>query len=278
MPIDHYKNFPVASYWLPRHLRPAVVAVYHLVRYADDLANEGDTTPEERLQALNALDEAVSCAEHNQPIPDPRVKAIMSFMQQYNLSWSLWHALFSAFKQDVTVHHYITHDHVLNYCSRSANSMGRLFMPMYKIPDTYVLHVDALCTALQLIKLCQDIAIDEAKGRRYLPDDDVIQAGLSLEVPLGDYVHHSAWFPLIELQLERAESLLLKFAPLLEIAHGRIRWELALTAAGGTRIIQKIRKVRGNVFAFRPTLGLADTPILLYDALQWIRRGSCPPS
>jgi len=274
MSVDHYENASIASYWLPRRIRPAVVAIYRLARYADALAVEENHSPENRLTALNTLDHAVHCAEHNQDIPDPHVKAVAPFMQKYHLAWSLWHSIFSAFKQDVTVHRYISHAHLLNYCSRSANPMGRLLMPIYDLPNSHTQHADALCTALQLIHFWQDIAIDEAKGRRYLPDDDLIRAGLSLDLPLGDYVHHPSWLPLIEQQLERAESLLFESVPLLGVAQGRIRWKLALTAAGGARIIQKIRTVRGNIFAFRPSLGLADTPILLYDAIQWIRRGS----
>jgi squalene synthase HpnC len=274
MPVDHYENFPVASYWLPATVRPAVVAIYRLARYADDCADEGDVLPEERLRALDALDEAVDQAiRGDHVIADSRVAAMVPYMKAYGLSWSLWHDLFSAFKQDVTVHRYISHEHLLNYCARSANPIGRLLMPIYSLPSSHLECADALCTALQLINFWQDIAIDEAKQRRYLPDEDVIQAGLSLELPLCDYVHHSAWFPLIDLQLERAENLMCRAAPLLGVAKGRIRWELALTMAGGARIIEKIRDVKANVFAHRPKIGLADFPFLLYYARQWILRG-----
>lgn len=271
--VNHYENFPVASWLVPKNLRPCIMAIYHLARYADDCADEGNHSSEERLNALDALDHAITCAENNLTIPHRLVENVLPYMQQYQLPWTLWHDLFSAFKQDVTVKRYISHQHLLNYCARSANPIGRLLLPVYNISSRYLTEADALCTALQLINFWQDIAIDEAKDRRYLPDDDLIKAGLAVEVPLCDYVHHPAWFPLIELQLTRAETLLEQSTPLLGAATGRIRWELAFTAAGGARIIQKIRQVKGNVFAFRPTIGLADAPALVYDATKRIRKG-----
>jgi squalene synthase HpnC len=268
MSVEHYENFPVASYVLPARIRPAIIAIYRLARYADDLADEGSLSAEERLAALNALDEAVDQADKGLTyISDPRVAAVAPYMKQYHLSWSLWHDLFSAFKQDVTVHRYISHEHLLHYCARSANPIGRLLMPIYELPFTHV----KLCTALQLINFWQDIAIDEAKQRRYLPDEDMLKAGLSIDLPLSEYIYHSDWYSIIHQQLERAEKLLVQAAPLLSVAKARVRWELALTMAGGKRIIRKIQAV--NVFTHRPKITLADFPILLYDAKEWIRRG-----
>ncbi len=267
------KIFLLRPIGYPRYMRPAILAIYRLARYAHDLSHNENYSPEQRLEALNALDQAVMSAEKNQIISAPEVQVVAPFMKRYHLPWSLWHDLFGAFKQDVIVHRYISHDHLLNYCARSVNPIGRLLMPLYGIPVDATPYADALCTALQLINFWQNIALDEEQGRRYLPDEDVIRAGLSVELSLGEYVHHSAWKGLIEQQLQRAEALLYYSAPLLKVAKGRIRWKLALTTAGGARIIHKIRVVKGNVFAFRPQLGLADAPILLYDAIQWIRRG-----
>ncbi|MES2207043.1 MAG: squalene/phytoene synthase family protein [Pseudomonadota bacterium] len=274
MLIKHYENFPIASYYLPRNIRPAILAIYRLARHANDVVNDTNTPQEQRLKSMEALTHAVTCAEQNQVVFDNHVLAVAPFMKQYHLSWFLWQDLLSALKQNVIVQRYISYDHLLNYCARSANSIGRLIMPIYGIPHHATSYFDALCTALQLISFWQNIAEDEEKGKRYLPDHDVINAGLSIELSLGEYVHHFAWAGLIEQQLQRAENLLYQSAPLLNVTKGRIRWELAMAIAGGARIIYKIRTVKGNVFAFKPQLGLADTPILLYDAIQWIRRGS----
>jgi len=60
MPVDHYENFPVASILMPRRLRPAVEAIYAFARSADDLADEGDAAPEQRLAALSAYEAALA--------------------------------------------------------------------------------------------------------------------------------------------------------------------------------------------------------------------------
>jgi hypothetical protein len=58
--VDHYENFPVASWLCPPHLRGAVVAIYHFARTADDLADEGNDTPEQRLAQLAAYRHALN--------------------------------------------------------------------------------------------------------------------------------------------------------------------------------------------------------------------------
>ena len=57
MSVGHYENFPVASLLLPPALREPVRAIYQFARTADDFADEGTLSPDERLAHLQAYRE-----------------------------------------------------------------------------------------------------------------------------------------------------------------------------------------------------------------------------
>src|SRR6185295_10490999 len=101
MPVDHYENFPVASILLPRRLVPAVEAIYAFARSADDLADEGDASPEERLAALNLYDMQLQrIAREEAGLPD-MFERLAAVIREYRLPMAPFHDLLSAFKQDV---------------------------------------------------------------------------------------------------------------------------------------------------------------------------------
>jgi squalene synthase HpnC len=277
MAVDqHYENFPVASVLIPPRMRPFVVAIYRFARHADDIADEGDASPEAREAALNALDEDIRLLFMGERPLAPTVQALQA-LRDANFSGvnaDLFHALLSAFRQDTRTHTYETYDQLLDYCARSANPVGRLMLALIGVQHHDALHQsDAICSALQLINFWQDAGLDASRGRIYVPLSDFKSFGVALDRFPANPEHQA----LMQFQCERAEALMRSGARLLNHLSGRFRLEIAFTVAGGLRILEKIA-TNGFDVRLRPTLRWYDLPRLIYLATHaWLdARGPMP--
>ncbi len=252
---------------MPARLRSAVIAIYRFARTADDLADEGDAPPAQRLAQLDALERELDAMEAGQPHAWPDLARAVAHHQ---LPVSLLRDLLSAFRQDVTVQRYACHADVLHYCRRSADPIGRLLLHLYgRVQEPLLAMSDALCTGLQLTNFLQDIAIDWRKGRVYVPQDALSRHGLTenaIDQPLND----SAWTALMREQVAHTRALLESGAPLAFALGGRIGWELRLVVQGGLRILERIDAVDGDIFNHRPVLKCTDWALMLWRAF-WIR-------
>jgi len=268
MPVDHYENFPVASILLPRRLVPAVEAIYAFARSADDIADEGDALPAERLASLAAYEAALDAIEAGRPLPDPMFARLADALRRHALPLQPLRDLLSAFRQDVVTTRYPDHASLLDYCRRSADPVGRLMLGLYGSADPASLREsDAVCSALQLINFWQDVGIDIGKGRIYLPQEDLARFGVSEEaIALGRT--GAEWRALMRFEVDRARRLMLEGAPLATRLPGRLGWELRLVVQGGLRILEAIERADYDVFRRRPKLGRADWPVLLWRALR----------
>lgn len=266
MSVDHYENFPVASVLLPARLRPAVEAIYAFARSADDLADEGDAPPDQRLQALTAYEHALDRIEAGDDPGGPLFMSLAKVVKDYRLPLQPLRDLLSAFKQDVTTTRYASFEELKDYCRRSANPVGELMLHLYGAADAHKLkESDAICSALQLINFWQDVAIDWQKRRIYLPQEDLERFGVT-ERHLAEAKTDDAWRQLMRFQVERARALMLSGAPLALRLPGRIGWELRLVVQGGLRILERIEAVDYDVFRRRPRLGPPDWLRMLWRA------------
>ncbi|QNA89001.1 squalene synthase HpnC [Massilia sp. Dwa41.01b] len=268
MPVDHYENFPVASILLPRRLVPAVEAIYAFARGADDVADEGDATPAERLAGLTryeaGLDEIAAGAVPSDPVFARLAAAVAAF----RLPLQPLRDLLSAFRQDVVTTRYADYPLLLDYCRRSANPVGRLMLALYGIQDERDLQdSDAICSALQLINFWQDVGVDIAKGRIYLPREDLARFRVD-EADILAQADTPAFRALMAFEVERARALMLGGAPLAARLPGRIGWELRLVVQGGLRILERIERAGFDVYRQRPVLGKADYLVMLWRALR----------
>lgn len=271
MPVDHYENFPVASLLLPAHLRRPVEVIYWFARSADDIADEGDAPPEERLAALAAYGAELERIESGITPETPLFQALAPVIAVHRLPIPLFHDLLSAFAQDVTVKRYADYPSLLDYCRRSADPVGRLMLHLFEAATPENLQrSDAICTALQLINFWQDIVIDWQKGRVYLPQEDLARFGVA-EERIGETTAgapaDAAWQALLAFQIERTTALMRQGAPLCLALPGRFGWEIRLTVEGGLRILERLTQIRGDIFHQRPTLGPADWLLLAGRAL-----------
>ena len=268
MPVDHYENFPVASILLPARLRPAVEAIYRFARSADDLADEGDASPEQRLAALSEYEQGLRRIQAGEPALSPLFAALAGVVSAHALPLQLLQDLLSAFKQDVTVKRYPNFDTLLDYCRRSANPVGALMLHLYGAASPANLaDSDAICSALQLINFWQDVAVDWQKERIYLPLDDMAQHAVTEEL-IAEGKIGTPFRELMHFEIERARAMLRAGAPLALRLPGRIGWELRLVVQGGLRILEKIEMANYDVYAHRPTLAKSDWPRLLWRALN----------
>jgi squalene synthase HpnC len=264
MGVGHYENFPVASWLMPARLRPAVRAIYRFARTADDIADEGDAAPQERLAALLGLQEVLDRIEAGEDGGWPDLAAAV---RVHALPLAPFRDLLSAFAQDVTVKRYATYEALLDYCRRSANPVGQLLLALYGVDEPSAFDwSDRICTGLQLANFWQDVAVDWAKGRVYLPQDDLARFGVG-EPVIADGGRDRNWPALMRAQTARARQLLESGVPLTRRLPGRIGWELRLVIQGGLRILERIDRVDGDVFGRRPRLRGSDWLVMAVRSL-----------
>lgn len=250
--MDHYENFPVASWLCPPALRAPILALYGFARTADDIADEGNATAAERLALLQLYRQDLHESWRNPQHRSAQWPEVFAALTRQHQTWAfpmgLLEDLLDAFEQDVTYtrdHHvYANRTELLDYCRRSANPIGRLILHLAQVQDAESLAMsDAICSALQLINFWQDLSVDVPRGRLYLP----------LGANLTD-------------ELAYARALMEQGAPLVRRLSGRLGWELRLVVQGGLRILDKAQ--REDTRRIRPTVHAGDTPLMLWRALR----------
>ena len=270
-PVEHYENFPVASWLCPPRLRPAIAAIYAFARTADDLADEGDAPAHERLTDLAALRADLQAAARGDT-PSPRWLPVFgplaAVIAPFALPLPLLDDLLRAFEQDVIKTHaqagYADRAELLDYCSRSANPVGRLLLHLYGVHGAQALaQSDAICSALQLINFWQDLSLDIPRGRFYLPEDRCAALGVDPHA-LNQTPQATA---LIAENVRWARDLMLTGAPLVKQVPGRAGWELRLVVQGGLRILDKIVALDHTTLRTRPRLRAWDLPVMVWRAL-----------
>jgi squalene synthase HpnC len=275
-PIAHYENFPVASWLCPVHLRPPIAAIYHFARTADDIADEGDASPQERLATLDAYRAALAEACTSAPVasasPWPQVFGpLQQAIRTFQLPTQLLHDLLDAFTQDIAKSAagmgYADEAGLLDYCRISANPVGRLLLHLYGVTDPQALErSDAICSALQLINFWQDLGTDIPRGRYYLPATDCARFGVE-QADLMALRQTESATQLIAACAHSARARMLKGSKLVHQVPGRAGWELRLVVQGGLRILDKIDALHYATLTQRPTLRWWDYGVMLWRAL-----------
>ena len=267
MPVDHYENFPVASWLLPARFRPPIEAIYGFARGADDIADEGELSDAARLRGLACFAEALDEIEAGGSPTDPPFARLAAAVREYALPIPLLRDLIDAFSQDVVKKRYATFDELLDYSRRSANPVGRLVLHLFRRTDAASLaQSDAICSALQFTNFWQDVAVDWAKGRVYIPQNDLARFGVT-EAQIAEQRVDESWTRLMAFECERARGMLRTGAPLGRALPGRLGLEIRATVQGGLRILDKIDAADGDVFHDRPVLGKGDWVKIVAKAL-----------
>lgn len=277
--IDHYENFPVASVLCPAHLRAPIAAIYHFARTADDIADEGSASAQERLESLESYRKQLlwvsERADFDPAMLDPQwakiFDALGKTLHQYLLPTALLHDLLDAFAQDIAKTRdragYADELELHDYCRRSANPIGRLLLHLYGVTEPEALQQsDAICTALQLINFWQDPSVDIPRGRFYFTAAAQKKHAVE-EADLLALRQTPSISAMLKECVESACATMASGAPLVHRVPGRAGWELRLVVQGGLRILDKIEALQYATLERRPTLRAWDFVIMGWRSL-----------
>jgi squalene synthase HpnC len=270
--VNHYENFPVASWLIPARYRPAIAAIYWFARSADDIADEGKALTSTRLAALAVYRNQLSLIAQGQQLGSDEFTHLAQVIRQYQLPLAPFEQLLSAFEQDCTKKRYKNWAELSSYCSRSANPVGRLVLSLFGYHELdQQRSADQICTALQLINFLQDIRHDWSAGRLYIPLDELHAQGVD-ESQFDQAIKLRLVSPdlesVLEFQHQRAQLLLDQGRDLLPHLSGRLGMEIKATVAGGQIMLNYLAKQQFCGIDGRPKLGRKDWLKILFHAFR----------
>ena len=265
---EHYENFPVASWFLPRGRRPYIAAIYAFARLADDMADEGTSLPDDRLKMLNAWEEKLDACYQGKA-DHPVFMALAETASVKKIPRQLFADLLAAFRLDLTQSRYKTFEDLLGYCRLSANPVGRLVLHVFDdAEEPKMVLSDHICTALQLANFWQDVSVDKLKGRIYIPLEDLERFRYT-EDELCRGVEDGRFRDLMRFEVDRTRRLFINGKPLVQLVTPELWFELALTWNGGMAILNKIEQTGYAVLAKRRHLSLLNKLSVLVSALRF---------
>lgn len=262
---EHYENFHVVSFLLPKRLHQDFYNVYAFCRWADDLGDEiGD--PAESLRLL-AWWRAELDAMYLGRVQHPVFVALEGTARKYDLPQQLFSDLISAFEHDQRITRYANWDELFEYCRCSANPVGRLVLRLCGYSDAERDRMsDATCTALQLANFWQDVTVDLEKDRVYLPLDVLTRHGYTID-DLRAGTFNPAFQAVMRDAIDMARKLFLEGLPLVKTVDKRLAFDLELFSRGGMRVLEKIEQQNYNVLARRPAISKFERVQLLVGCL-----------
>jgi squalene synthase HpnC len=253
----HYENFHVASWFLPKKLRPHFHAIYAYCRVSDDLGDETGNDLEARAQSLALLgqwrEELDACYDGR--ARHPVFVALAETIRVCNIPKDPFADLLTAFVQDQTVARYANAEEVLAYCRNSANPVGRLVLYACGYADDERFRLsDATCSALQLANFWQDVASDyQQRGRIYLPQDAMARFGVT-EQTIAAGQATPEFRALLRNQVEWARALFEEGLPLIGMVDAELALDLDLFSRGGLEILRAIEQRDYDVLSARPAI------------------------
>jgi squalene synthase HpnC len=249
---SHYENFSVASWFLPQNLRQHFFNVYAYCRISDDLGDEvGDTTVS--LQLLDQWETELNACYDGHP-RHPVFVALSETVRKFEIPKHEFSDLLAAFRQDQRITRYETFDELLGYCRYSANPVGHLVLYLcgYRDSERQLLS-DYTCTALQLANFWQDVTADFAKGRIYLPLEDLRRFGVS-EESIRDGENRSAFREMMKFEVQRAREWFAQGLPLISKVDRKLAIDIELFSRGGQEILNAIERQDYSVLGRRPAI------------------------
>jgi squalene synthase HpnC len=262
----HYENFPVVSFFLSDYHKKHIATIYKFARIADDIADEENISPKEKLEKLNKYEvELIKALEGK--FSSPFWETLQNTISANSLSAEYFFALIRAFKFDVENKGFESFEDILNYCKNSANPVGRLVLEIFNIRNVEAFeYSDKITTALQLTNFYQDVAEDAGKSRIYFPHDEMNKFGVKKEEIL-DLRFNENFKNLMEFSVKRTKNMFSEGKPLLKFLPPALRSQIKLTIAGGERILEKIEKLKYDTMNNHPKLNFFDAIIILYKAI-----------
>jgi squalene synthase HpnC len=250
---SHYENFSVVSALLPRRLRQDFCNVYAFCRVADDLGDEVGAK-ELALKYLGDFRGQLQGMYAGEATTAVFV-ALAETVRRHDIPMKPFEDLIRAFEQDQTVDRYETFEQVVDYCTRSADPVGRIVLYMCGYGDEERQRLsDKTCTALQLINFWQDVRRDILeRDRVYLPAEDMRRFGVTVE-QLREGTVTPGYRDLLRFEVERTEAMFDEGAKLLPLLKPMYRKQIALFGKGGRAICAAVRRQKFDTLTNRPRL------------------------
>ena len=260
---SHYENFTVASFFLPPHKRRHFYAIYAFCRFVDDL---GDEFEGDRLRALDYWKTETDACFSGTP-EHPYMIALQNTIRTFDIPREPFLRLIEANRMDQTVTRYPTFEDLQYYCRHSANPVGHLVLYVCGYRDEERRNLsDYTCTALQLANFWQDVSHDYAKGRIYIPLEDMETFGY-YEDELARRLVTDGFRRLMKFQVERARELFHNGLPLVDTVDGNLKLDIALFSRGGMSVLDLIERQNYDVLTSRPVVGKGKKVFLLLSTL-----------
>ncbi|MCH2142050.1 MAG: squalene synthase HpnC [Phycisphaerales bacterium] len=274
--LGRYENFSVLSRLVPKHLEDGVCAVYAFCRWADDLGDE-IADPEEAKSLLDWWRAQLeSCFQGN--ASHPVYVALQPVIEQYKLDSTEFHHLIDAFVQDQHINRYQTWGQVVDYCTRSADPVGRLVLRLCKADRSkeQLSWSDAVCTGLQLANHWQDVQRDLLERNRiYLPMEDSgiddFESRLIATVQMGhapDPTFLDSYRSFIRTLVHRTRPLLEQAQQLSASLEPDVRPMISLFAQGGWAVLDLIEQSNCETALYRVRISKLRKAWLVWQATR----------
>ncbi len=249
---SHYENFSVATWFLPKRLRQHFYNVYAYCRISDDLGDEtGDR--QVSLQLLDQWESELNACYTGDP-RHPVFVALAGTVREFDIPEQTFADLLTAFRRDQRVARYETFEDVLGYCHYSANPVGHLVLYLCGYRDTQRQQLsDYTCTALQLANFWQDVSDDYAKGRIYLPLEDLRKYGVT-ESDIANQKNTGAFREMMRFEVQRAREWFDRGFPLAGKVSRELATDIELFSRGGQEILNAIERQDYAVLGRRPVI------------------------
>ena len=259
----HYENFPVATLLFPKVHRDAATILYSFARNADDIADEGDLTKNERKRLLNEIEIEINTLKHIKEIQTPFYRDLKKVINQYSLDIKLFKRIISAFKQDIEKKTYTNFNDLMDYCNKAACPAGEMILSLFgEHSKKNVSYSNKLCQGLALIGMSQDIHEDLLKNRLYIPSTEMKKFALKKSDIKKRAFNHN-WKMFKAPWLKRIELLLNQGRPLGKNVTGRLKLQIKVLIAGAELLVKRLKKEDCDWFKNPPKLSKLDWSILL---------------
>jgi squalene synthase HpnC len=261
------ENFPVALRVLGPRTARDLMAIYGFARLVDDI---GDEATGDRLAQLDWVDDRVGEIDRGTALEHPLLRALQETVNARRLPLEPLRSLIEANRRDQVQSRYETFDDLLGYCALSADPVGELVLGVFGLatPERIALS-NRICSALQVIEHLQDVSEDYARGRVYLPQEDLRRCGCA-EEELGAPMAGAALRRVAALQAERAHALLDAGAPLLTRLPARPRIAVTAFLAGGRSALVALE--RGGLDVCGGPRRASRAAVVRAFAVAWVRR------
>jgi squalene synthase HpnC len=246
------ENFPVALRVLPTRLRDDLLAIYGFARFVDDIGDESDAPTAERLASLDLVDADLDSVFASGTATLAPLLPLVGPVRAGRFTEQPLRRLVEANRMDQQVSTYATFAELRHYCTLSADPVGRLVLGAFGFDDPDRIGLsDDVCTGLQLAEHWQDVAEDHARGRVYLPQEDMVRFGV-VDADLAAGHANPALRALLSFEVARARTLLASGPALVDSLTGRRKLAIAGFVAGGRAALDAIAAVDFDVLPAAP--------------------------